>query len=406
MKWRLRFAGKMRSYRAMKNAWKGTMISISALTILGTNSASAGGGRGAQKSYLVYVGTYTAPATKSQGIYVYRFASGRLTPLGLAAESVNPSFLAADPNHKFLYAVNELQSYEGQKSGGVSAFAIDRKTGKLNFLNEVASGGTDPCFISLDKTGKYILVANYSSGSAAAFAVQADGRLGERTAFVQHTGTSVDSQRQEGPHAHAIEVSPDNRFVLVADLGLDELLVYRFDAARGTLTPNQSPFAKVTPGAGPRHFVFDPSGKYVYLVSEMKSLVTAFSYNAAKGTLRDPQTIAALPKDFAGESTAAEIALDNSGKFLYASNRGHDSIAVFAVDAAQHTLSPVAHVPTQGKTPRHFALDPSGAYLFAENQDSNDIVVFRVDPKTGSLTPTGEKLDVPAPVCMIFVPEE
>ncbi len=384
---------------------------VSGLSLLGmalavAASVAAGEGPGTQKPYFMYVGTYTGPKTKSQGIYVYRFDAGRITPLGLAAKSVNPSFLAVDPSHRFLYAVNETQDYQGEKSGGVSAFSIDRKTEKLILLNELASGGTDPCFISLDKTGKFVFVANYSSGSVAAFSLRGDGGLGARTAFVQHKGSSVNPQRQEGPHAHSIEVSSDNRFVLAADLGLDELLVYRFDATRGTLIPNQPPFAKANPGSGPRHFVFDPSGKYVYLVSEMKSTVTVYSYDAASGTLRQIQVIDALPRDFAGESTAAEIAIHPSGRFLYTSNRGHDSITVFAVDSSKHTLSVIGHVPTQGKNPRNFAFDPSGNFLLAANQDSNNIVVFRVDPKTGGLTPTGQVLDVPAPVCVVFEPAD
>lgn len=378
-------------------------LSLLGITLAVASSAAAGEGPGTQKAYFMYVGTYTTPASKSQGIYVYRFEGGRVTPLGLAAESVNPSFLALGRD-KFLYAVNETQDYRGQKSGGVSAFSIDHKTGKLTFLNERASGGTDPCYVSLDRTGKFVLVANYSSGSVAVFSLRGDGGLGERTAFVQHKGSSVNPQRQEGPHAHSIEVSPDNRFVLAADLGLDELLVYRFDATRGTLTPNQPPFAKANPGAGPRHFVFDPSGTHVYLVSEMQSSVTVYSYDAASGTLHQIQVINALPGDFAGESTAAEIAIHPSGRFLYTSNRGHDSISVFAVDPSKHTLSVLGHLPTQGKTPRNFAFDPSGNFLFAANQESNNIVVFRVDPKTGGLTPTGQVLDVPAPVCVIFEP--
>ncbi len=395
---------------ATKKDWKAVMQTISVLGILGFLPAvaaytAAGEGAATPKTYFMYVGTYTGPKTKSEGIYVYRFEAGRITPVGLAAKSVNPSFLALGRD-KYLYAVNETEDYEGQKSGGVSAFSIDHKTGKLTFLNEVASGGTDPCYLSLDKTGRYVLVANYSSGSVAVFPMRADGGLGERTAFVQHRGSSVNPQRQEGPHAHSIEVSPDNRFVLAADLGLDELLVYRFDATRGTLTPNQPPFARANPGAGPRHFAFDPSGKYVYLVSEMQSSVTVYSYDAAKGTLHEMQMISGLPSGFAGESDAAEIAIHPSGRFLYTSNRGHDSIAVFSIDPAKHTLTAVGHVSTRGKTPRNFAFDPSGNFLLAANQDSNNVVVFRVDSETGGLTPTGQVLDVPAPVCVVFEPAD
>jgi 6-phosphogluconolactonase len=366
--------------------------------------------QGAQKAsakgeYLVYIGTYTEPKTKSQGIYAYRFkaATGQLTSLGLAAKTASPSFLAVRPDRRFLYAVNETADYEGGKSGAVSAFALDRATGKLAFLNQVSSRGADPCYVALDKTGKYVLVANYTSGSVAVFPVLKGGRLGEASAFVQHTGSSVNPERQAGPHAHSINVSADDRFVLAADLGLDQLLVYRFDPAKGSLTPNDPPSAKLHPGLGPRHFAFHPSGRFVYVISEMGSAVTAFSYSAAGGVLKELQTVPTLPKDFKGESDCAEIEVHRSGKFLYGSNRGHDSIAVFAIDARKGMLTPVEHVSTQGKTPRNFAIDPTGSYLFAANQDSDSVVVFRIDPKTGRLTPTGQVLKVPAPVCVTFV---
>lgn len=360
----------------------------------------------AHGEYIVYVGTYTGP--KSQGIYAYRFgaATGQITPLGLVAETTNPSFLAVDPSRQFLYAVNEVGDYQGQKSGGVSAFSIDRKTGKLTFLNEVASRGADPCHVSLDRTGKFVLVANYTSGSVAVFPVLADGRLGDASAFIQHHGSSVNHERQEGPHAHMISVTKSSPFALVADLGLDELLVYFFHD--GSLSPNYRPFAKVQPGSGPRHFAFNPTGKFVYLINEMSSTITTFAftgftYDMAVGELREIGTVSTLPKDFKGENSAAEIAVHPSGKFLYGSNRGHDSIAVFSIDPRRGTLTLLEHVSTQGKTPRNFAIDPTGSYLFAANQDSDSIVVFRIDRATGRLTPTGQKLDVPSPVCVTFV---
>jgi 6-phosphogluconolactonase len=361
------------------------------------------GSEKAESQVLVYIGTYTK--TKSKGIYAYRFdaATGRLTSVGLVANTTNPSFLAVHPSRRFLYAVNEIANYESGKSGGVSAFAIDRETGKLTFLNQVSSHGADPCHVSLDKTGKFVLVANYSGGSIAVFPVLEDGRLGEASAFVQHTGSSVNPKRQEGPHAHSIDTSPDNRFLLAADLGLDRLLVYRFDPFKGSLEPNDPAFAKINPGAGPRHFAFHPGGRFVFAVNEMGSSISAFSYDAARGSLRDLQTISMLPKDFASESDAAEIEVHPSGKFLYGSNRGHDSIAVFAIEAGKGTLTPVEYVPTQGKTPRNFAIDPTGSYMVAANQDSDNLVVFRIDAKTGRLTPNGKVPDVPSPVCVKFV---
>jgi 6-phosphogluconolactonase len=359
--------------------------------------------------YLVYIGTYTlgdnGQPTKSKGIYAYRFdaATPQITPLDAAAETVNPSFLAVHPNHRFLYAVNEVTNYKGERSGAISAFAIEHTTGKLTLLNEVKSKGADPCYITLDKSGKYVLVANYTGGSVAVFPVQSDGRLGEASAFVQHTGHGTNPQRQEGPHAHSIDLSSDNHFALVDDLGLDELLVYRFDGAKGSLTPSDPKFAKLADGAGPRHFAFHPNGKFAYVVNELQSSVTVFSYNAASGALHPEQTVSTLPKDFSGHNDDAEVKVHPSGKFLYASNRGHDSIAVFAIDPGNGKLTPEQDVLTQGKTPRNFEIDPTGSLLFAANEDSNNIVIFRIDAKTGHLTPTGQVLEVPAPVCVTFV---
>jgi 6-phosphogluconolactonase len=357
-------------------------------------------------SYLVYVGTYTGPASK--GIYAFRFdpSSGKSTALGLMAETTNPSFLAIDSKQRYLYVANEVPDYKGEKSGGVSAFAIDQKTGKLNFLNEVASRGADPCHISLDKTGKYVLVANYTSGNVATFPVLADGRLGEAASVVQHTGHGPDSERQEGPHAHEIQVTPDNRFAIAADLGLDELLVYKFDAEKGSLAANNPASGKVDPGAGPRHFVFHPNGKFVFALNEMGGSVTSFAYDARTGALRELGTVSSLAPDFKGKNESAEIVTDSSGRFLYASNRGPDNIAVFAIDAKKGTLRPIEHVPTKGKAPRNFAIDPTGKYLFAANQESNNIAVFRIDEKTGRLTDTGQVLEMPSPVCLVFMTME
>jgi 6-phosphogluconolactonase len=361
-----------------------------------------------QGKYLFYVGTYTEDGSKSKGIYAYRYdaGTGEITALGLAAETTNPSFVAVHPNGRFLYAVNEVGNHKGPNSGGVSAFAIDRTTGKLTFLNEVASRGADPCYITVDKTGKFVLVANYTGGSVAVFPVGDDGKLGEASAFVQHTGHGTNPARQEGPHAHSIDLSPDNRFAFVDDLGLDELLVYRFDNKKGSLTPNDPPFAKLDAGVGPRHFAVRPDGKFGYVVSEMGRSVTVFSNDAAAGKLKALQTVPTLPKDFTGRNDDAEIEIHPSGKFLYASNRGHDSIAVFAIDPAKGTLTLVEYAATQGKEPRSFEIDPTGTLLFAENQKSDSIVVFRIDEKTGRLTPTSKVLEVGSPVCVKFVAVE
>jgi 6-phosphogluconolactonase len=358
----------------------------------------------ADYQYLVFVGTYTEKGSK--GIYAYRFdpVTGGADSIGLMAETANPSFLAVDPKHKYLYAVNEIDNFQGGHTGAVTAYAIDRDTGKLSSLQQVPSFGADPAHLALDESGRYLLVANYTSGNIAVFPIEKDGKLGPRAAFVQHTGSSVNKDRQAGPHAHEIQTSNDNQFVLTADLGLDELLVYRFDPKTGSLTPNNPAFAKVSPGSGPRHFSIAPSGKFVYLVNELSSTVTVFAYNSSSGQLQEKQTISTLPAGFKGENTTAEIELDAKGKFLYVSNRGDDSIAVFAVDPHSGKISWVERVPTGGKTPRHFTLDPTGKWLFAANQDSNDITIFHVDPDSGRLTPTPNTLQVATPVSVVFVP--
>jgi 6-phosphogluconolactonase len=359
-----------------------------------------------KNKYLLFVGTYTEK--ESKGIYAYRFdaASSELTSLGVAAETTNPSFLAIDPGRRFLYAVNEVQKYKDASSGAVTAFAIDQKTGKLQLLNAVASRGADPCYIAFDKTGKYALVANYTGGNIAVLPVQPDGHIGASSAFVQHKGSSVNHERQEGPHAHWIETTPDNRFAIAVDLGLDELLVYRFDAKTGSLTANDPSYGKLDPGAGPRHLAFHPNGKFAYVANELQSSITAFSYDANRGALQKLKTVPTLPQGFTGANDTAEIHVHPSGKFLIASNRGHDSIAVFAIDSKTGALTIVDHFPTQGKTPRNFEIDPTGKLLFVANQDTNNIVVFRIDPNSGRLTPTGQTLRVPSPVSLKFMASE
>ena len=396
----------MRFYSGMKNS-RPSLRPVALLLALVFSTAFVASAQKTGK-YLFYVGTYTEEGGKSKGIYAYRYdaKTSEITPLGLAAETTNPSFVALHPNGTYLYAVNEVGNYKGPNSGGVSAFSIDPATGKLTFLNEVPSRGADPCYIIVDRSGKYVLVANYTGGSVATFPVLADGKLGEASAFVQHTGHGTNPERQEAPHAHSIDLSSDNRFAMVDDLGLDELLVYKFDAAKGSLTPNDPPFAKVEAGAGPRHFVLRPDGKFAYVVSEMGHTVTAFSNDAAGGKLQSIQTITTLPKDFKGRNDDAEIQVHPSGKFLYASNRGDDSIAIYAIDASKGTLTQVAIVPTGGKEPRSFEIDPTGKLLFAANQKSDNIVVFSIDQTTGNLTPTGKVLEVGSPVCVKFMKVE
>ena len=359
----------------------------------------------AQKEVIAYIGTYTRQ--NSKGIYAYRFnpATGKVTSIGLVAETSNPSFLAISPDRKFLYAVNEDNTFQGKRAGSVSAFAIDDKSGQLKLLNQVSTGGPGPCHLALDKTGKWLFEANYAGGSVSAYPVKPDGSLGEATAFVQHTGSSVDKQRQGAPHAHSTVVSPDGKYVMVGDLGLDEVLTYRVDPS-GKLPPADPPFVKVTPGLGPRHLAFAPKAKFAYLVTEMGASVTTFSYDPANGSLKELQTISMLPKDYSGAKGSAEVAVHPNGKFVYASNRdvsngGKDTITVFAVDPKKGTLTPVDWTPA-GRIPRNFAIDPTGQYLFDADQEGGSVLIFRIDPKTGKLTATGDKLDVPFPVCVVF----
>ncbi len=355
---------------------------------------------------LVYIGTYTHGPSK--GIYLTRLdlARGTLEPVTLAAEVANPSFLAIPSRGLFLYAVGEL-SQSGGKSGGVlSAFAIQPLDGKLTLLNQQSTGSSGTCHVAIDRTGKCAIVANYGGGSVSCLPIEADGRLGEMACFVQHAGSSVNRQRQEGPHAHGVCLDASNRFVFVPDLGLDKVMVYRLDASRGKLTAHDPAYVATAAGAGPRHFAFLPNGRYAYVINELSSTITVFGYDAGRGVLCPLQNISTLPTRFHGANTCAEIQVHPSGKFVYGSNRGHDSIAVFAVDERTGKLRSAGHELTRGKEPRNFAIDPSGRYLLAANQNSDTVVVFRIDAATGRLRATGSTVQAPSPVCitMLHVP--
>jgi 6-phosphogluconolactonase len=356
----------------------------------------------ANHKYLVFVGTYTTK-TESKGIYSYEFDadSGKLTPKGVAVETPDPSWVAVHPNGKYAYAANEAG-----KASTVSAFAVDAKNGKLTLLNQMPSLGEDPCYLSFDKAGKYVFVANYTSGNVVVFPIGADGRLGAATTNVRDEGMfGPNKERQEGTHAHWIEADTGNLFVYVANLGLDRVQIYKFDATKGWLGAADPPPATLSPGAGPRHVAFGTGGKFMYVLGELQSTVTVLANNAQE-TYRSVQEISTLPKGFSGRNDAAEIAVHPGGKFLYASNRGDDTIAIFSIAPTKGTLTFVARVPTGGKEPRHFAIDASGKYLLAENQLSNNIVVFKIDPATGGLTPTGQVVEVPSPVDLTFVTSE
>jgi 6-phosphogluconolactonase len=352
----------------------------------------------------VYVGTYTDGLSK--GIYrlELNLATGKLGPPAVAGASVNPSFLAIHPGRRFLYAVNEIGNYQKKKAGAVSAFTIDSMTGDLKLLNQQSSGGADPCHLAVDRLGKHVLAANYSGGSVCVLPIGENGWLGEATAFEQHRGSSVNKQRQEAPHAHSVNLDPANQFAFVADLGLDKVMIYRYGIDTGTLTPKEPPSVSVKPGAGPRHFVFHPNGRFAYVINELDSTVTVFDYDSDKGALNEKQTLTTLPESYKGRNGTAEVVLHPSGRFLYGSNRGHDSLAIFTVDQKTGMLTPAGHQDTRIKTPRNFAIDPGGNFLLVANQSSDKISVFRINQQTGELTFTGNEARVPRPVCLRMMP--
>lgn len=351
---------------------------------------------------LVYIGTYSKRGSK--GIYVYRMdaKSGVLTAVGDIGGSVeNPSFVALHPNGKYLYTACE------NGGGSVAAFALDAASGIPTLLNQQPAQGNGTCHVSVDHHGRNVLAANYGSGSIVALPIGPDGKLLPATAAIQHTGPSkVNPSRQEGPHAHSINPDKKDRYAVAADLGLDKLLVYRLDSAKGILTPNDPPSTSTKPGAGPRHFAFHPNGKFGFVINELDSTTTSYRYDDSRGTLTEVQTLSTLPEGFTGASFPAEVAVHPSGKFLYGSNRGHDSIAVFAIDSSSGKLQPLGHTLTQGKNPRNFGITPSGDFLIAANQDTDNVVVFRIDTRTGRLTPTGQELSIPTPVCVRFLPDK
>ena len=353
--------------------------------------------------FRVYFGTYTNETTK--GIYVSTldFATGKLSQPELAAEVKNPSFVAIHPNRKFVYAVSEISDFQGKSVGGISAFAVDAASGRLKLLNQQSSVGAGPCHLVVDAAGENVLVANYGGGSVSVLPIEKkNGNLAPTSSSIQHQGSSVDKQRQEGPHAHSINLDPANKFAFAADLGLDKVLIYHFDGTKGKLTANLPPAGEVAPGSGPRHLAFHPSGKIVFVNNEMTSTVTSFAYDPTRGSLTEIHTLSTLPQPTPGNSTA-ETVVHPSGKFVYVSNRGHDSVAIFQCDPATGRLTAIGHQSTGGKTPRNFNIDPVGRYLLAANQSTNNVVVFRIDPSSGKLTPTGDSIEVGSPVCVKFV---
>lgn len=349
---------------------------------------------------IVYIGTYTSGSSK--GIYAFRMksATGELAPLGLMAATKNPSYLVIHPNGKFLFAANEHQDEQG--SGKITAYAIDTSSGKLTELNSVLSRGAAPCHLSCDRTGKFLFVANYSSGNVGSFGIAPDGKLSGPISNIQHTGSGPNPQRQREPHAHSINISKNNRWAVAADLGIDQLLVYRL-GSDGKLTPANPPSTKLKPGAGPRHFAFHPSQKLAFAINELDSTLTSLRFDAARGTLTPIETVSTLPAGFSGNNSTAEVVVHPNGEFVYGSNRGHHSIAMFRLNPQTGGLTLLGHAPTQGRTPRNFNIDPTGNYLIAANQDTNSLTVFRIDRTKGTLTPTGQQLEVGTPVCVKFL---
>lgn len=359
-------------------------------------------GQAPAEGMLVYVGTYTGE--RSKGIHAFRFnsATGALAPVGLVAETPSPSWLALHPSGQYLYAANETDNFDADKSGGVSAFRIDRATGALTLLNTQPSRGAHPCHLTVDRQGTHLLVANYSGGSIAVLPIAADGALGSPSQVVRHTGSSINSTRQKAPHAHSIDLDADNRFAIAADLGADRLFIYRYDPNGGGLSAGLQPAIAATAGAGPRHFAFHPNGQFGFAINELSSTVTSYAWDARRGSLKTLATISTVPKGFRGGNSTAEIRVHPSGRFVYGSNRGHDSIAVYRVSAASGNLSLVEHEPTRGKTPRNVTIDPTGQWLIAANQDSDTLSVFRISGRNGALTPVGPLVKVGSPVSVVF----
>ena len=370
---------------------------------------------GISNRMLVYVGTYTKPdlavpenvSGRGEGIYVYRLdeESGGMNFLA-KTKTVNPSYLAFHPSRNFLYAVNELSLYESQHSGTVSAFAVDCKSGQLEFLNKCLTHGTDPCYVAVDKIGRWVSVTNYSSGSVCVMPVLPDGRLGEASDFLQHVGKGFDQSRQEGPHTHSISIDKSNRFAFVADLGLDKLMVYRFDQVRGMMEPNEMPWIKMKPGSGPRHMAFHPREKFAYVINELNSTLSVLGYDSRLGKLKELQVVPTVPNNFKGENTCADVHITPSGAFVYGSNRGHDSIVIYKAHSLSGKLTYVDCESTRGRTPRSFAIDSTGRFLIVANQDSDSIVIFRINSRTGKLAQAGQIVQVPSPVCVKFLQNE
>jgi 6-phosphogluconolactonase len=379
-----------------------TISARAAVLILVSALAASAAALAADKPFTVYVGTYTDGS--SRGIFRFTFdpATGSASAPVLAVEAQSPSFLALHPNGRYLYAVGEIDQFQGAKTGVVSAFAIDAKTGDLKLLNQQPSQGTGPTHLCVDKAGRNVLVANYGGGNVVVLPIGPDGTLKPVSSNQVHQGSGPDKGRQEKPHAHGIYLDPANRFALAPDLGADRVFVYRFDAAKGTLEPHGT--GTPEPGSGPRHLAFHPNGRTVYVINELTSTITVFSWDAEKGTLASVQTISCLPAGFSGKSWTAEVAVSPDGRFVYGSNRGDDSLAVFAVDPATGKLASKGHAPVGGKNPRHFTIDPTGRFILAGHQGSGTVGILKLDSSTGMPSLVGTPIRIDKAVCLLPVP--
>ena len=371
-----------------------TLIALGLATTLGQASA-------APTRALVCFGSYSTPDKDSVHLFQLNLQDGSLKKLNAVDGLTNPSFLKIHPNGKYLYTVNEVSTFDGKKSGGVTAFALDVKGGKLNKINQQPSGDTGPCHLTVDATGKYVLVAHYGGGSTSVLPIKKDGSVGTLVSQIKHKGSSVHS-RQKAPHAHSVHVGPNNKFAFAPDLGIDKVLVFSFDEKTGAIAETKFDGAKLEPGSGPRHFGFHPDGKFAYVINELKQTVTAFRYNAKRGRLRTLQTLSSVPHPVKGNSTA-EVLVHPTGQFLYGSNRGHNSIAMFRINEKNGKLTAIGHESTRGSTPRNFGIDPTGQFLLAANQQSDNVVVFRINQDTGKLKFTGNEIKLSKPVCVRMI---
>ncbi len=383
--------------------WRCVLATVLGVPAFAEKLVAAADSKGEEEpTYRVFVGTYTGG--ESRGIYAFDFdaSTGKAGAARLVAEVENPSFLALHPNGRFLYAVNEGSAFRGTALGAVSAYRI-QPDGSLALLNQMASGGGAPCHLEVDATGRCLLAANYSGGNVAVFQLSSEGSIERRTDLVQHLGSSSHPRRQRRPHAHSIRLDRNNRYAAVADLGVDKVYVYPFNPATGRLDLSRAGAVSLPPGAGPRHLAFHPNGRLAFVNNELHSSLTSLRFEPEKGRLEKLETQSTLPESYTGSNSTAEVQTHPNGQFVYVSNRGHDSIAVFGIEAASGRLTPIEREPVQGRTPRHFGIEPRGQFLFAANQKSDSIVIFRVNATTGELEPTSSKVPAPTPVCIQFL---